>query len=742
MNSDMNPNSNIEEAKNRLPLPKLMQELGYGDRAKSSARCMFHTDKTPSFGIFQREGQWFWKCQAGCGHGNEIHFLAKVKGIYIKEATKEFLRMAGVESKAKAITPDVPVSALQQAEAPKATAPPKPKRDRIEKLETPIAPVTFDQWRDVIEANFPALVRPAEVCLTVVAQLLLNDISNPFALALVDVPSSGKTITLNFFSGLQELAYTSDSFSAASFVSHASNVKREDLARVDLLPRIQYRTLIIRELGAVFGSKDDDLIKSLGILTRVLDGEGLQTDSGIHGQRGYSGDYLFMLLAGTTPMPPRVFKIMGNFGSRLFFLELHTPEEDDDGLIAQNLGSDRKAKESECRNVTTDFLRTLWAANPNGIEWNKVGDPKECLRVIARCARLLAALRGAINVWSVGDDGEKLTHSVPVIEKASRINCLLYNLARAHALVRGRRQLTSEDLWPVLDLAFDSAPRNRAKLFRGMIEADGEMGTAEVMSLLNCSRPTALKEMEALSILGIVNKSECPDQNGRPGSTITIKEKFNWFVSSECKDLMEVVNKGNAPCVCVNKDIHTPALGDSDDKDTQTQGGNPLLTHPVAGINDGVAATVALNKGIAPCIISKILWPGDEKAWTHLAAVMEELRIDVADGLWPRDKVDCSWGEDYPSEYTAAQDLLDGYNRGEHMAPDLDSLLAQFYSDQGAFGHLSSLLCKIEILATRGTPLCSNNREWCDGDYPQAFLDATAYRNEQVAKAERELLAA
>jgi hypothetical protein len=37
--------------------------------------------------------------------------------------------------------------------------------------------------------------RAAEICASVFAQLLLNDVANPFALALVDVPSSGKTIT-------------------------------------------------------------------------------------------------------------------------------------------------------------------------------------------------------------------------------------------------------------------------------------------------------------------------------------------------------------------------------------------------------------------------------------------------------------------------------------------------------------------------------------------------------------------
>ena len=200
------------------------------------------------------------------------------------------------------------------------TAP--PQSPRVAKLQAPADAVTFEQWRNTIAGSFPTFVRPAEVCLSVVAQLLINDVSNPFALALVDVPSSGKTITLNFFSGIDELIYTTDNFTPAAFVSNASNVSRADLNKIDLLPRIQYKTMVVRELGAIFGAKDDDLIKSFGILTRALDGEGLETDSGTHGKRGYKGDYLFMFLGGTTPIPPRVFKVMGNIGSRLFFLSL------------------------------------------------------------------------------------------------------------------------------------------------------------------------------------------------------------------------------------------------------------------------------------------------------------------------------------------------------------------------------------------------------------------------------------
>jgi hypothetical protein len=445
---------------------------------------------------------------------------------------------------------------------------------RVAKLTRPAQAVTFGQWRAVIGENFPTLLRPAEICLSVKTQLLLNDVSNPFALALVDVPASGKTITLNFFDGATELTYTTDNFTPASFVSHASNVKREDLGKVDLLPRIRYRTLIVRELGSVFGAKDDDLIKSLGILTRVLDGEGLETDSGVHGKRGYKGDYLFMLLAGTPPIPPRVFKIMGNFGSRLFFLGLHTPEESDDDLVAQNKGVDRKRKESVCKAATEDFLRTLWAENPSGIVWNKAADPDDCLRVIARCARLLAALRGAINVWHTDEGGEKLSHSVPVIEKPHRINCLLYNLARAHALICGRCQVTDEDLWPVLDVTFDSAPTIRAKVFRGLIEAGGILNTSQVATLLRGSPPTARKEMEALFVLGVVEKTtEGDGEPGHPETRIRLASVFSWFGSEDCRRL----------------------IGETD-----AQGGNLFVIQPGQGIKKEFPPCVTVKDGGAP----------------------------------------------------------------------------------------------------------------------------------------------
>jgi len=410
------------------------------------------------------------------------------------------------------------------------------KLSRVVKLQRSPEPLNFDEWRAVLRDNFPALVKPAEICASVIAQLLLNDVTNPFALALVDVPSSGKTITLNFFD-VPELIYSTDDFTPASFVSHASNVKREELAQVDLLPRIRFKTMVVRDLAPIFGAKEDELLKSLGLLTRALDGEGLEIDSGVHGKRGYNGDWLFMLLAGTTPIPPRVFKIMGSLGSRLFCLMLHSPVKNDYELMAQNRGSTCGEKVERCKQATRALLHSLWAANPTGVTWNKQADSDNCLRVIARCARLLATLRGVIQTW-MSEHNETVTHSVPVIENPDRINCLLYNLARAHALICGRRQLAPADLSPVLEVTFDSAPTIRAKLFRGLIRAGGCLQTHEVEKLLRCSKPTALKEMEALAVLDVVEKTDAESDDGRRPNHVTLKDQFSWFTSSECHALM------------------------------------------------------------------------------------------------------------------------------------------------------------------------------------------------------------
>jgi hypothetical protein len=98
-------NADLHEAKQRLPLPTLMRELGLGGHTNKSARCPFHEDRRNSFSVSKApSGLWRWKCFAGCGSGDEITFLEKLNGISNKEAVKSFLEMAGVAQTRKGLS--------------------------------------------------------------------------------------------------------------------------------------------------------------------------------------------------------------------------------------------------------------------------------------------------------------------------------------------------------------------------------------------------------------------------------------------------------------------------------------------------------------------------------------------------------------------------------------------------------------------------------------------------------------
>jgi hypothetical protein len=95
----MNNQDLLLQAKQRLSLPVLMSQLGFGDRAKKSARCPFHDDSSASFSVFTGDdGQDFWKCHAGCGQGDAIDFLAKHRGLNNADACREYIRLADVSA--------------------------------------------------------------------------------------------------------------------------------------------------------------------------------------------------------------------------------------------------------------------------------------------------------------------------------------------------------------------------------------------------------------------------------------------------------------------------------------------------------------------------------------------------------------------------------------------------------------------------------------------------------------------
>ena len=112
----------IGQAKRRLPLPELMAQVGLGDCAKKSAHCPFHDDQHKSFSMFQgNDGLWHYKCFAGCGDGDEITFLSKLKGLGLIKAMSLYLEMAG-------FPPSRPPKSHECHKSPRSPGCPEPRK--------------------------------------------------------------------------------------------------------------------------------------------------------------------------------------------------------------------------------------------------------------------------------------------------------------------------------------------------------------------------------------------------------------------------------------------------------------------------------------------------------------------------------------------------------------------------------------------------------------------------------------
>ena len=60
-----------------------------------------------------------------------------------------------------------------------------------------------------------------------------------------------------------------------------------------MLPKIKDKLFLTPELAPTFAQREDELMQTLGIMTRILDGHGYESDTGAQGHRGYNGEYMF-----------------------------------------------------------------------------------------------------------------------------------------------------------------------------------------------------------------------------------------------------------------------------------------------------------------------------------------------------------------------------------------------------------------------------------------------------------------
>jgi predicted transcriptional regulator len=410
----------------------------------------------------------------------------------------------------------------------------------------------YEHLREVTKKNMPHLWPGLEFALSVKTILNIKGNTLPFSGILLGPASSAKTVIVELFRGSRHTFYT-DNFSPKSLVSHNSAVPKEKLREIDMLPKIKDKYFLTPELAPIFAARDDDLLQVLGILTRVADGRGYESDSGAQGHRGYNEKIMFTWLGAVVDIPYKVHKLLGTLGPKLYFFRMPRVEETED--YYHNSRSDNFIeKEQEIRTALFEYL-TYFEMNPEATMEVEDGLPKISIdidkdeeladRIIIRLSKLLARLRAIVPTWETRDtQGSEYAYTIAKVEDPSRAITQLRNLARGHALSQGRKCITIEDIPIVIHTALSTATTERVRIFETLIANKGSLTTSQICDFLNTTNPTARRTMAELKAVGLVEMEETQADDGyNQVYEITLKSEFNWFLSKQFAELIRLKEK-------------------------------------------------------------------------------------------------------------------------------------------------------------------------------------------------------
>ena len=398
----------------------------------------------------------------------------------------------------------------------------------------------YKNLQKIANGNFKGLWESLEFELSVQKILNIKDVTLPFAGFLLGPSGGNKTLGLELFRKYKNVLF-SDKFSARSFVSHSTAVKREELADIDLLPKMKNKFFLTPELSTLFGQKDEDLMDTLSIITRIVDGHGFESDTGAHGHRGYPEDIMFTWVGAVVDVTWKVHKCLGTLGPKLYFYRVPLIEKQDSEYAEQMENDDFNIKMSEVKETLIDYLeyfdqcpKSVVVNNLTKIQWDRSKDDKKTSEIIVKLGKLLAHLRALVTTRETDDtQGLNYDYNLANREDPQRAMTQLRNLGRGHALSQGRNYLTLEDMPLLIKIVLSTASMERVRIFELLRENKGTLTTSKIADSLNMSNNTAKRTMAEFIAIGLVDLNEVKVEHGSPEKQIILKVKFDWFFSDD-----------------------------------------------------------------------------------------------------------------------------------------------------------------------------------------------------------------
>ncbi len=374
------------------------------------------------------------------------------------------------------------------------------------KVSANISPVELADARNVFDKRLLYGDGPnhtLDIVLAVVASSHLP--GDPVWLHLVGPPSSGKTEHISGVDGFPTV-YSVSELTAAGLVS---GIDTEDGKDHSLMPRLDNKTLCIKDFTTILDLPKESRQKLLGRLRDAYDGS--QTiHTALVGTRTHRAR--FNLLTGVTGV---IDKFWSNTSLGERFLLHRIPSVDPllAGKRAIDGSVDKDQMRKELRDATHGVLASINQDCVPGVS-EQVGDR------ITKLAAMLALARTHIDRGR----NHQVTH-VPEPEGPMRIAQQLKKLGQGLALINGRDEINEADLAILSQVALESMPSNRLRLIRELARLDG-VSAARVQGIFGLSSKTAAREkLEDLRLLKIVVKRKT-----KGGDAYRFNAKFRGYI--------------------------------------------------------------------------------------------------------------------------------------------------------------------------------------------------------------------
>ena len=437
----------------------------------------------------------------------------------------------------------------------------------------------YDNLENITIKHYPEGWPLMKFNLSVKTTLNIEGNKLPFIGIVLYKPSSLKTTFIEFFRKYHR-TFFSDTFTPNAIISHNSSLTEEQLQEIDMLPKMQNTLVLTPELSSLFTVDVDSLTRTLGIIVRLADGDGLESDSGAHGHRGYPPTK-FAWLGAAVEISPKIWTLLSQLGFKIYFLRPNFKEKSTEDLTKIIEDPYNNSKNKEIETALLEYLKVFDAAPKTDfsyidensgivkIKWNykliqdfkSKKEQRKILEYISNIAKLLSRLRGTVYVSSsklrknqkssketanneedqdISIQTEQLNFEVDTdtIEDPSRAAIQLLNLALANAISQGRNYLIKEDVKLVIDVALSTTRVHRHKILNLLLRYGGELLTSKIVNELKISEPTARKTMRELDALGIV-KASTTDGYTNSELKINLSNEFNWFLSEEFQKLRD-----------------------------------------------------------------------------------------------------------------------------------------------------------------------------------------------------------